>query len=84
MHTEQTINRHMSEPPDGTRIVILVCPDEHKVVWRDDAEAGRWGANPEERWFDSGDSDPMGFHEHLKHADAVWVLPDQPTIVLQD
>lgn len=65
-----------NEPPSGTRLIVDTGDNEWKVIWRDDAEADRWydGDARGQHWFDDEDSDPMGLHQHLKYADAVYAL----------
>lgn len=62
------------EPPDGTALVRYVTHDWHaqpEVIWRDDADANQWGAQPTERWFRDCHEDPMTFRAIL--ADAAQV-----------
>lgn len=39
MHTEQTVAKHLTEPPNGTKLVIQNSDTDFRVIWRDDAEA---------------------------------------------
>lgn len=86
-HSEATINAHLPEPPDGTRLVIETDTDgdapEYKVIWRDDAEAKRRGAHPDDRWFDDDDSDPMRLYAHVRYTTAVYPL-GQPLVRFAD
>ncbi len=67
-----------NEPLDGTKLVVQQ-DDEWKVIWRDDAEADSWydGDARGQHWWDDEDSDPMGLHQHIKYADAVYALGEK-------
>ncbi|RKR92730.1 hypothetical protein BDK92_7208 [Micromonospora pisi] len=74
MHTEETVAEMLTEPEDGTRLVVQNGDTEFKVIWRDDAEAKNWSPNKTDRWFDAEDSDPMELYQHVKYATAVYPL----------
>ncbi len=71
------------EPPDGTKLAVHLGEDEWRVIWRDDDAADRWygGDARGQHWLQDVDSDPMGLHQHLKYACAVYRL-DKPIAVL--
>lgn len=75
-HTEEKIRAAITEPPDGTKLVV-VGTHQWKVIWRDDNAAKlSWGGDDPDgqHWFDDHDEDPMALYEHLKCADAVYQL----------
>lgn len=75
-HTEEKIRAAITEPPDGTKLVVIT-EDGGKVIWRDDkAAAESYGKDDPYRqyWFEDHDEDPMALYEHLKYADAVYQL----------
>lgn len=65
-----------NEPADGSKLVVDKGDGDWAVIWRDDAEADRWydGDARGQHWFDDEDQDPMGLHQHIKYAKAVYVL----------
>lgn len=73
-HTEEFINQHLPEPPNGTRLVVDSGDNEYRVIWRDDAEAKRWDGHPLDRWFCDVSDDPMSLAAHLRYAEAVYEL----------
>ncbi len=71
-HTEATIAAHLPEPADHTLLVVDQGDRAFKVLWRDAREARQWDAPESERRFDDSTSDPMGFYQHVKYAEAVY------------
>lgn len=82
-HSEQTTLALVggSEPGDGTRLVVEASSGaggtEWKVIFRDDAEARRWDSHEDDHWFDRFNDEPMGLHQHLRYARAVYRLGEQ-------
>lgn len=68
------------EPGDGARVVINTDTDTYPLTlfWRDDAEAARWEALDGEHWFDSEDSDPMGWDVVTRDAKQVFLVDSEP------
>lgn len=65
-----------NEPPDGAYLVVDSGDNDWKVIWRDDTAARAWynGDARGQHWLDDHDSDPMGLHQHVKYAYAVYAL----------
>lgn len=75
VHSEETVARLLPEPDNGAVLVVKNSDDDWRIIWRDDAEAARWGSpHPTERWFSDSDSDPMELRQHVKYAQAVYAL----------
>jgi hypothetical protein len=73
---KKNIADQMPEPQNGT---WLVCAEHHhapRVIWRDDDNSH--SGFDDERWFKDNNSDPMSWHEILKHADDVYGVTIQP------
>lgn len=60
------------EPPDGTYLVAWE-DGEAALVWRNDAEAKQWDAEPDEHWFND-QHDPMTLHNILAGATQVHAV----------
>jgi hypothetical protein len=83
VNDESRVAELLPEPSDGAVLAVDHGDGDWKVIWRDDAEAGRWdGPHDSGRWFDDNNSDPMGLYQHVKYARAVYRL-DTPVAVFR-
>jgi hypothetical protein len=72
-----SISDVLQEPEDGTTVILTgptICG--HLVLRRDDAEAERYGYEPEERWFrcDLSDDEPMSWPAYTDAATKAYAL----------
>lgn len=69
------------EPADRRRVVVDNGPTASNplnLFWRDDQEAKRWSGQPDERWFDDHNSDPLAWGEVLRGAEKVFLVHEEP------
>lgn len=78
INDDGSVSRLLPEPADGSMLVVDDGDGERTVIWRDDAEAKRWGGMPGERWFSDRNCDPMSLYQHVKYAAKVYEVAGKP------
>lgn len=80
------LHRHLSEPPDGSMLVLHGGGDSYKVIWRDDARATDRGAYHGQHWFANNTIDllPQTWEEVTRQARAAYAVADRPHTVAGD
>jgi hypothetical protein len=76
---KKNIAEDMSEPPNGTVLVITEGASPPIAIYRDDDLARTSGQeHPDERWFDDKDVSPVNWHEVMRYADEVYGVTEKP------